>query len=107
MTVPYTFRPNDVLLIFCADNEWGNELMLKLAREAFDANPSLMFVEVYEHAGWSLGWRRDGSVWTTANDMAVLKPGTKAGQIAYSVRRQDNGDHTHTRYPSELRLYVA
>ena len=60
------------VIIHLADDEWGNEKMLEVAREFFQDNPDEEFVYVYEHAGWHLGYRRDGSVWTTANDLAIL-----------------------------------
>ena len=76
-------------LIFLADNEWGNETMWAVAQEHFAANPDCQFVEVSEHAGWWLCFRRDGSVWNTANDMAVLShplPVPSNG-IVRSIRR--------------------
>lgn len=63
----------EVVPVIClADNEWGNELMLKVAMECFEANPEVNFIEVREHGGWYLGYRRDGSVWCSANDGARL-----------------------------------
>lgn len=62
-------------MIYLADHEWGNQLMEQIAMEHFAANPECQFVHVYEHAGWHLGFRRDRSIWTTANDMAVLTQG--------------------------------
>ena len=58
--------------IFLADNEWGNRLMEQVAQEHFEANPECQFVMVHEHAGWALGFRRDMSCYSTANDMAAL-----------------------------------
>lgn len=70
-----TSRPNPdgYFLIFLADDEWGNQKMQEVAEEFFAACPDAHFVQVYEHGGWQLGFRRDGSIWTTANDAAVLK----------------------------------
>jgi hypothetical protein len=59
-------------IIYLADNEYGNELMDRIAAEFFEANPNEQFVLVYEHAGWYLGYRRDGTRWATANDTARL-----------------------------------
>ena len=60
-------------LIYLAPNEWGNETMAKVAREWFTAHPACAFVEVHEHGGWWLGYRRDGTIWSTANDVAILE----------------------------------
>lgn len=60
-------------MIHLADNEWGNELMQQIAMEHFSQHPDCQFVEVREHAGWFLCWRRDMSCWGTANDMARLR----------------------------------
>jgi len=59
-------------MVFLGDKEWGNETMARVADEWFAENPGEEFVYVYEHAGWYLGFRRDGSVWCTANDCASL-----------------------------------
>ena len=59
-------------VIFMGDSEYGNEAMQQVADEWFDEHPDEQFVEVYEHGGWFLGFRRDGSIWSTANDMAQL-----------------------------------
>ncbi|HXJ56963.1 MAG TPA: hypothetical protein VNU68_09885 [Verrucomicrobiae bacterium] len=58
-----------------ASGEYGNLLMRQVADEYFRANPGCRFVLVHEHGGWFLGYRRDGSIWTTANDAAVLHKG--------------------------------
>lgn len=65
-------------VIHLADDEWGNETMMRVAHEWFDANPEERFVLIHEHAGWFLGFRNDESLSTfaTANDMAILPPGT-------------------------------
>jgi hypothetical protein len=76
--------------IFLASNEWGNETMDRVAQEHFAAHPECEFVEVHEHAGWYLGYRRDGSIWATANDTARLqKPWPRpAGLCGKTIRRQ-------------------
>lgn len=43
-------------------------LMDEAARSAFEAYPDADVVEVYEHAGWFLTYRRDGTIVGTAND---------------------------------------
>ena len=52
--------------------EYGNLLMRQVADEYFHANPGCQFVLVHEHGGWFLGFRRDGSIWSTANDAARI-----------------------------------
>ena len=59
-----------VALIHMGPDEYGNEKMAQVAADWFEANPAARFVEVYEHAGWYLGFRRDGTIWCTANDAA-------------------------------------
>ena len=59
--------------IHLADDEWGNEKMRQVADGYFQQHPDCQFVHVCEHAGWHLGFRRDGSIWTTANDMADMR----------------------------------
>lgn len=66
------FSPKGYAVIHLADDEWGNDVMFAVAQEFFQENPDEDFVEVYEHGGWFLGYRRDGSVWNTANDLARL-----------------------------------
>ena len=61
---------NTYIEIRLADSEWGNETMRKVAEEYFAAHPEIQFVEVYEHGGWYLGFRRDGTIWATANTEA-------------------------------------
>jgi hypothetical protein len=68
----HRYSPKGYAVIHLADDEWGNDVMFAIAQEFFQENPDEEFVEVYEHAGWFLGYRRDGSVWNTANDMATL-----------------------------------
>jgi hypothetical protein len=80
--------PDNYHCIHLAINEWGNEVMRKIAMEYFENNPVLQFVEIYEHAGWYLGFRRDGSIWSTANDMAVLDHGPRPHGIQIvTIRR--------------------
>ncbi len=69
-------------LIYLADHEYGNDTMRKVAEQHFADHPAVQFVWVIEHAGWRLGFRRDGSIWSTANDQAVLQPGPQPS--AYS-----------------------
>lgn len=80
-----------VPMIYLADNEWGNETMWKVAQEWFAEHPDCHFVEIHEHAGWYLGFRRDGGVWCTANDMARCNgPFPPAGwRTGPFIRRQD------------------
>lgn len=59
-------------MIHLADNEWGTPKMVQVADAYFRDHPECEYVMVYEHAGWCLGFRRDLSIWNTANDMAVL-----------------------------------
>jgi hypothetical protein len=83
------YSPKGYAEIKMGDNEWGNELMYQIAREYFEQNPDADFVEVREHAGWFLGFRRDLSVWSTANDSARLqKPFPQpGGRLLECVRR--------------------
>lgn len=78
-----------VPIIYLADHEWGNQLMYQVAMEWFAEHPACQFVEVVEHAGWHLGFRRDGGVWCTANDMAHCKGPFPPPNFEYgpSVRR--------------------
>ena len=64
--------PTGYAIIHLADDEWNNETMRRVASEYFADHPECQFVEVYEHAGWFLGIRRDGSTWSSANDSARL-----------------------------------
>ena len=109
MRVPFTFFSDEYAQVCLGDNEWGNELMQQVAMEFFADNPSCMFVQVIEHAGWQLGWRRDGSIWTTANDMAVLKPGLYPRQLADLLRREPNQYQQVVEYPviQRPRLYAV
>lgn len=63
-----------------ADDEWGNELMGRVAREYADQHREAwpLIVCVYEHAGWFLSYLfgapgvEDGAICGTANDGASL-----------------------------------
>ena len=79
-------NPTDYDLIFLGPDEWGNETMRAVAQEHFEANPDLQFVQVYEHAGWSLGFRRDIECWGSANNSAVIR-GPFPETLRHSIRR--------------------
>ena len=49
-------------------DEWGHELMLKVAQERLAADDTLDVVQVIEHGGWQLSFNRDGLCVGTAND---------------------------------------
>jgi len=71
------------LLIHMADDEWGNELMYKLAEDAIRAHPECecLVVKVYEHAGWFLQFAMlngELKVVGTANDGAVFSDEVRA-----------------------------
>lgn len=51
---------------------YGGEAMQAAARAFFEAHSELQFVLVHEHGGWHLGYRRDLTIWCTANDQATL-----------------------------------
>lgn len=64
--------------IHLADDEWGSELMAKLAREALldpqNADKQPLVVMVHEHAGWALGWavlHGEPTICYSANDAAA------------------------------------
>ena len=59
--------------VHLADDEWGNATMDRIARETFQAYPQVDIVTVYEHAGWMLGYLRDGTVVESANDAVVFQ----------------------------------
>ena len=71
------------LEIFLGPNEWGNDLMRQVAREAFAIDASLDAVQVNEHAGWHLTFLRDGTAVGTANDQAHLD--NKATEFLNSI----------------------
>lgn len=99
MKVPFTFKPGEYAMVFLGDSEWGNDTMDRVAQEFFAANPTCEFVQVQEHAGWMLAYRRDGSIWNTANDMAVLRPGSRPESLAYVYRREPNQYRKVVQYP--------
>ena len=76
------------LWIFLGPNEWGNDLMRQVAREAFATDASLDAVQVNEHAGWHLTFLRDGTVVGTANDQAHLDD--KATEFLNSIYGYDS-----------------
>lgn len=91
----------------CSRGEWGNETMWRIAQERFAKDATIDLVRVYEHGGWSLTWNRAGVIIGTANDTASLSDDAYewASQFTTWVcvghtRRQDNGEHEDTRYPS-------
>lgn len=47
---------------YMAHHEWGNELMIVIAMERFEKDPTLDLVEVNEHAGWWLSFNRHGMI---------------------------------------------
>jgi len=79
-------------IVHVAENEWDHEdgACKRAAREHFEAYADAKFVLVDEHAGWFLGYRRDLTIWCTANDRATLeqpspKPTRYSGR---TVRRE-------------------
>ncbi len=76
------------LWIYLGPNEWGNELMLQVAKEAFINDISLDAVQVYEHGGWFLTFLRDGTIVGTANDQANLSD--KAIEFLRSIYGYDS-----------------
>jgi hypothetical protein len=67
--------------IYLAANEWGNEIMARIANEyAAQCDKRPLVAEVHEHAGWFLAYLYgapgidDGTVCGTANDAASLAP---------------------------------
>ena len=42
-----------IVRVHLADNEWGNRVMERVARETFESFPQADVVIVYEHAGWA------------------------------------------------------
>ena len=84
---PGQYKYHTYAIIHLADNEWGNDTMQKVAEEYFTANPSAEFVQVLEHGGWHLGYRRDLTIWTTANDGATCKGTRPKGYSGLTIRR--------------------
>lgn len=66
--------------IFLASDEWGNELMRRVADEYAKTAKRPLIVCVHEHAGWFLSFLygapgiEDGTICGTANDGASLDP---------------------------------
>lgn len=94
------------IYVHLADNEWGNELMGKIALETFTAHPDKenLFVEVNEHGGWFLIYFKDGDEVTTvgsANDMAVY------GGWKNEIRKTLYGKDVEWTYLPEVRRGVA
>jgi len=65
--------------VHLAANEWGNELMQRIADEyAGQSDNRPLIVSVHEHAGWHLSYLygapgiQDGTICGTANDAASL-----------------------------------
>lgn len=81
-------------IVHLADNEWDDGTTMEtVADEWFRQHPECQFVMIREHAGWCLGFRRDGSIWSTANDMAVLrKPNPKPTSGPRLICRRQTGD---------------
>ena len=67
-----TLRSKEYDTIHCSSSEYGSDKMTNIAREYFLSHDNIDFVMVHEHGGWYLGYRRDGSLWATANDVARL-----------------------------------
>lgn len=93
------------LIVRCADNERGNEVMEKLAKEYAKLFPEADLITVHEHSGWYLTYGRVNGgplrVVGSANDCAVYdreisewrrKTGRKKRVIVESIRRSDRSD---------------
>ena len=73
------------VFIHLAGNEWGNELMRRVADQyAAQCEKRPLVVKVYEHAGWDLSYLYgapgidEGTICGTANDAASLAPAVVA-----------------------------
>ena len=62
------------VMVFLASDEWGNEKMDEVARQAFIDYPHADCVECREHAGWFLTYQRDMQIVGTANDACRVTP---------------------------------
>lgn len=82
---PYSYD-----VVRCSHRQWELAMMRALARLHFDVHPECNFVRVQEHAGWFLGWTRDGQIWSTANGHAYIDP---------SVPRPTNWSGVTVEYP--------
>jgi len=82
--------------VYLTADEWGTDLMTKVADEYFAetllSNP-WQLLYVHEHAGWALGFARVGGrvrVVASANDAAVYSPEVQAFRSrTYSMPRED------------------
>ena len=85
-------------------DEWGNDLMRRVAEDHLARHPEIDFVLILEHAGWYLGFRRDGTCWATANDGAIIR-----GPQPDSLRRCLNRNFSEDRVaiPEEMAPAVA
>jgi hypothetical protein len=63
---------NDYDTIYLGTKEYGSEVMEEIAKQYFVDHANCDFVMVYEHGGWYLGYRRDLTIWCTANDAGIL-----------------------------------
>jgi hypothetical protein len=96
----------------CAGNEWGNDVMERIAMERFESDPSIDVVNVIEHAGWSLSWTRDMLIVGTANDMAVFSQEQYAARarlgdaelVGYNRRPDLDGHKFDCYYPRLLQI---
>ena len=66
------------VLVYLAEDEWGNRKMDEVARETFAQYPDAECVEVREHAGWYLTYNRKMQIVGTANDACTVTPTMKA-----------------------------
>lgn len=78
-------------ILHMGDREYGNDLMALAAAVYFAAHRECQFVEVHEHGGWWLGYRRDGSIWSTANDAATIR-GSQPTQFSGRTARTSDLD---------------
>ncbi len=89
-----------------APDEWGSDLMKRIADERFAKDASIDKVRVHEHGGWYLSWNRAGVCVGTANDMAILCPEARewgkqftGGDVVGYTRRGPKGcEHTFDDY---------
>jgi hypothetical protein len=81
-------RSTEYDVVRLGPTEWGSDTMRRAAEQHFAAYLGCDYVLVHEHAGWYLGYRRDGSIWASANDAAVLPPGPRpSGPSGHQRRR--------------------
>lgn len=91
-------------MIFLADDEWNIEVMERIARDWFTTHPLCQFVEVHEHAGWWLGYRRDLSICGTANDRAVLDHGPRPQEFSGVCYRRTLADSAQVKSEENRQL---